>query len=70
MNSGKTFVKSTMKFRNIVGKVYYSYILPNCNDRSTMREGVVGRKITKLLLEGKSNILDNSVETCLIKCSD
>lgn len=47
--------------------VYYSYILLNCNDRTTMREGVVGRKVTKLLLEGKSNILGNTVETCSTK---
>lgn len=70
MNSGKTFVKSTMKFWDIVGNVYYSYILLNCNDRTTMRVGVVGRKVTKLLLEESSNILGNSVETGSIKCSD
>lgn len=59
-----------MKFRDIVGKIYYSYILLNCNDRTTMREGVMGRKVTILLLEGKSNILGNSDETCSIKCTD
>lgn len=35
-----------------------------------MREGVEGRKVAKLLLEGKSNILGNSVENSSIKCSD
>lgn len=66
MNSGNTSVKATMKFWDIVGKVYYSYTLLNCNDRTTMRE--VGKKVTELLLEQKSNILGNTVETCSIKC--